>query len=289
LILIDLHAHTTASDGSLSPTDLIETAVDAGLAAIAVTDHDTSDGVPEALEAGASLGIRVVSGIEISCVLEGGALHILGYETDPAEPRYAKAVERLKRAREERNPKIINNLREMGIPITMEQVEERAGGGIVGRPHIAGTLLDLGAVETMQEAFDSYLASDSPAYEHKFRFEPEVAFELIKGAGGIPVMAHPYQTRRNGEELRQLVAELKDQGLEGIEVLYSHHTGGQVTFYRRHRLPRTHETRHCSRNGDRQSAGAVVHSGGDRRAGCRHPGEPRLKPTQRVMLRDRAL
>jgi len=229
--LIDLHAHTTASDGSLSPTGLVEAAVAAGLAAVAVTDHDTSDGVPEALEAGASLGIRVVSGIEISCVLEGGALHILGYETDPAEPRYAEAVERLKRAREERNPKIINNLREMGIPITMEQVEERAGGGVVGRPHMAKTLLDLGAVETMQEAFDSYLASDSPAYEHKFRFEPDVAFELIKGAGGIPVMAHPYQTRRDGEELRRLVADLKDQGLEGIEVLYSHHTGEQVTFY----------------------------------------------------------
>ncbi len=231
MTLIDLHAHTTASDGSLSPTGLVEAAVAAGLAAVAVTDHDTSDGVPEALEAGASLGIRVVSGIEISCVLEGGALHILGYETDPAEPRYAEAVERLKRAREERNPKIINNLREMGIPITMEQVEERAGGGVVGRPHMAKTLLDLGAVETMQEAFDSYLASDSPAYEHKFRFEPDVAFELIKGAGGIPVMAHPYQTRRDGEELRRLVADLKDQGLEGIEVLYSHHTGEQVTFY----------------------------------------------------------
>jgi len=229
--LIDLHAHTTASDGSLSPTGLVEAALDAGLAAIAVTDHDTSDGVPEALEAGASSGIRVVAGIEISCVLEGGALHILGYEIDPAEPRFADGVEKLKRAREERNPKIIRNLREMGIPITMEQVEGRAGGGMVGRPHIAKTLLDLGTVEILQEAFDSFLASDSPAYEHKFRYEPEVAFELIKGAGGIPVMAHPYQTRRGGEDLRRLVAELKDQGLEGIEVLYSHHTGEQVTFY----------------------------------------------------------
>jgi predicted metal-dependent phosphoesterase TrpH len=150
---------------------------------------------------------------------------------DPAEPRFAAGVERLKRAREERNPKILGNLREMGIPITLEQVEERAGGGMVGRPHIAKTLFDLGAVESVQEAFDVYLASDSPAYEHKFRYEPEVAFELIKGAGGIPVMAHPYQTRREGEQLRGLVAELKEAGLEGIEVRYSRHTPEQVAFY----------------------------------------------------------
>ena len=102
---------------------------------------------------------------------------------------------------------------------------------MVGRPHIAKSLLDLGAVETVQEAFDRYLASDSPAYEHKFRFEPEVAFELIKGAGGIPVMAHPYQTRREGEELRQLTAGLREKGLEGIEVLYARHTDEQAAFY----------------------------------------------------------
>jgi predicted metal-dependent phosphoesterase TrpH len=229
--LIDLHAHTTASDGSLSPTGLVEAAVDAGLAAIAVTDHDTSDGVPEALKAGRSRDIRVVPGIEISCVLEGGTLHILGYEIDPAEPRFAGGVERLKQAREERNPKIISNLREMGIPITIEEVTERAGGGMVGRPHIAQTLLDLGAVRTVQEAFDRYLASDSPAYVHKFRFEPDVAFELIRGAGGIPVMAHPYQTRRDGDDLRHLVAELKEKGLEGIEVFYSHHSREQTACY----------------------------------------------------------
>jgi len=229
--LIDLHTHTTASDGSLTPCQLVEAALEAGLAAIAVTDHDTVDGVSGAVEAGASLGIRVVPGIEISCVLDGGTLHILGYGFDPSEPRFAAGVERLKRARKERNPKIIHNLREMGIPITLEQVEERAGGGVVGRPHIAKTLLDLGAVKTVQEAFDSYLASDSPAYEHKFRYEPADAFEKIKGAGGIPVMAHPYQTHREGEELRQLVSELAEQGLEGIEVLYSRHSPEQVEFY----------------------------------------------------------
>ncbi|MFC1499392.1 PHP domain-containing protein [Candidatus Zixiibacteriota bacterium] len=229
--LIDLHAHTTASDGSLSPAQLVEAALRAGLAAIGVTDHDTADAVPEAMEAGASLGIRVVPGIEISCVLEGGTLHILGYEFNISETRFSKGVDRLKLAREERNPKIIRNLRELGIPITMEQVEERAGGGVVGRPHIAKALLDLGTVKTVQEAFDSYLANDSPAYEHKFRYEPAVAFEMIKGAGGIPVMAHPYQTRRKGEDLRQLVSDLTEQGLEGIEVLYSRHSPEQVEFY----------------------------------------------------------
>jgi len=230
---IDLHTHTTASDGSLTPTQLVEAAISIGLEAVAVTDHDTADGVEEALDAGARLGIRVVSGIEISAQLEGGTLHLLGYEIDPLEEGFASGIIRLKQARIDRNPKIIRKLQDLGIPIKLEQVEAKAGGGLVGRPHIAETLLELGAVTTVQEAFDKYLAFDSSAYEHKFRYEPAAAFQLILGAGGIPVMAHPYQTNREGEELRRLVADLKELGLEGIEVHYSHHTPAQTVFYRK--------------------------------------------------------
>ncbi|MFO7769501.1 MAG: PHP domain-containing protein [bacterium] len=229
--LIDLHAHTTASDGSLSPTGLVEAALEADLAAVGITDHDTIDGVPEALDAGRRLGIRVVPGVEISCELAGGTLHILGYGFDPGHPDLNTGLGRLKQAREDRNPRIIRRLNELGVDITLEQVAERAGGGMIGRPHIAQTLKDLGAVETVQEAFDEYLGSGAKAHFDKFRFQPGEAFGMIRSAGGIPVMAHPHQTRREGEELRTLVARLRQAGLEGIEVRYSRHTPDQQAFY----------------------------------------------------------
>ncbi len=190
------------------------------------------DGVPEALAAGRELGLRVVPGIEISAELEGGTLHVLGYGFDMDEPRFAAGVTRLKQARDERNPRIIENLQAEGIDITLEKVAQRAGGVMIGRPHMARTLLEIGAVGSIQEAFDEYLGSDARAYVHKFRYPPAAAFALIRGAGGIPVMAHPYQTRRAGEDLRRLLADLKAEGLEGIEVHYSRHTPEQTAFYR---------------------------------------------------------
>ena len=228
---IDLHAHTTASDGSLTPTQLVEAAITIGLEAVAITDHDTADGVAEAVTAGENLGIRVIPGIEISAQIGRGALHILGYEIDPGERKFADWIERLKQARRDRNPKIIRNLQAMGIPIELEQAEMKADGDVIGRPHIAEALLEIGAVSTIQEAFDKYLDASSPAYEHKFRNEPAEAFQLILGAGGIPVMAHPGQTRRKGDDLCTLVAELKDKGLGGIETYYTHHTPAQCAFY----------------------------------------------------------
>jgi predicted metal-dependent phosphoesterase TrpH len=228
---IDLHAHTTASDGSLTPTQLVEEAAAIGLKAVAVTDHDTIDGVAEALAAGRALGVDVVAGVEISAELSGGTLHLLGYEFDHEHSSIVNGLDRLKTAREERNLLIIQKLADLGIPITIEQVAERAGGGLIGRPHIARTLLDLEVVGTIQEAFDEYLATDARAHVHKFRFEPEAAFAMIREAGGVPVMAHPYQTQRREEALRDLIAELKPLGLEGIEVHYTRHDSGQKTFY----------------------------------------------------------
>lgn len=229
---IDLHTHTTASDGSLTPSQLVEAAVSAGLEAVAVTDHDTADGVDEALEAGLQLGIRVIPGIEITALMDDGILHLLGYEIDPHEEGLASCIAQLKKARAERNPKIIGKLQEMGIPIELSQVESIAGRGQVGRPHMAEALFELGAVSSLQEAFDRYLSPGSCAYVPKFRFEPGAVLQFILGAGGIPVMAHPYQTNLEGEELRRLVADLREQGLEGIEVHYSYHTPEQSAFYR---------------------------------------------------------
>lgn len=229
---IDLHTHTRASDGSLTPTGLVEAALAAGLEAISVTDHDTIDGVTEALDAGERLGLKVLPGVEISVELPSGTLHVLGYGFDHTDEGLNGDLKRLKEAREERNPRIIRKLVDLGIPITLEQVRERAGGGLIGRPHIAQTLVDLGAAETVQQAFDDYLATGAQAHVHKFRHDPQRALAMIRAAGGIPVMAHPYQTRRQGEELRRLVAELVPLGLEGIEVYYSRHTTDQTTFYR---------------------------------------------------------
>jgi len=229
--LIDLHAHTTASDGNLSPTGLVEAALQADLAAVGITDHDTIDGVPEALQAGSRLDLRVVAGVEISCQLEGGTLHILGYGFDPSDAGLNSGLDRLKQARRDRNPRIVRRLNELGIEITLDQVAERAGGEMIGRPHIAQTLKEMGAVDSVQEAFDEYLGSGAKAHFDKFRFPPAEAFEMIRGAGGIPVMAHPYQTRREGEELRALVERLREAGLEGIEVRYSRHSPEQQAFY----------------------------------------------------------
>ena len=229
--IIDLHTHTTASDGSLSPTRLVEAARDVGLVAVGVTDHDTIDGVAEALEAGRDFGIRVLPGVEISAEMEGGTLHVLGYGYDHTDPGINEGLNRLKKARNDRNPLIIGKLNALGVQINMAMVEERAGGGLVGRPHIAQTLVDLGTVSTVQEAFDEYLATDAKAHVHKFRLAPPDAFRMIREAGGIPVMAHPYQTKREGEDLRRLIAVLCEDGLEGIEVWYSHHTPEQVAFY----------------------------------------------------------
>ncbi len=229
--MIDLHTHTTASDGTLTPGELVAAACEAGLSAVGITDHDTCDGVPEALAAGRRLGLRVVPGIEISARFTGGTLHLLGYGIDPARPAFAAGIERLKTARAERNPKIIANLQAMGISITLEQVAARAGSDVIGRPHIAETLCAAGAAEDLDDAFDRYVGVDAPAYEPKLKYEPARAFELIRSGGGIPVLAHPCQTGRAGEALRRFVTELAAEGLEGIEVLYPSHTPEQSRFY----------------------------------------------------------
>ena len=204
----------------------------AGLAALAITDHDTTSGIAEAVAAGAALGVRVISGVEISCTLSRGTLHVLGYGIDPTEPRLAAGLSRLHQARNARNPLILKRLNRLGVSLTMAEVEAEAGGDLIGRPHIARALVRTGAVASIQDAFDRYLGSEAAAYVDKFRLPPEEGLALIRGAGGLPVLAHPYQTRRRGEELRTLVATLRKQGLEGLEVYYPRHNAEQTAFYR---------------------------------------------------------
>ncbi|MBI5583709.1 MAG: PHP domain-containing protein [Deltaproteobacteria bacterium] len=229
--LIDLHTHSTASDGSFSPRALVEYAVKKGAAAIALTDHDTIEGLPEALHVAGAMGLELVPGLEISADHPGGTMHILGYFINPEDPVLGQELNRLQEARRERNPKIIAKLQNLGIPVTYDQVRALAVGQ-VGRPHIAQAMLQIGAVKTLDEAFKKFLTKGAPAYVEKFRYPPEKAVALIIRAGGVPVLAHPFTLKfASPDELRGHVSALKDQGLKGLECLYSEHSTEQTRRY----------------------------------------------------------
>ncbi len=220
--LIDLHAHTTASDGSLSPRELVEAAKEAGLAALAVCDHDTTAGLAEAMATGEELGVEIVPSVEISALYEGGTMHILGYYSDIEDERFQEGLRDILDGRNNRNPRVIARLNELGIDITLDDVIAEAGGGVIGRPHMARALLKKGAVSTLQEAFDEYLASGGgKAFILKEKYPPEACVRMIVEAGGVPVLAHPKQLRRKTlKEIEAVVDELIQYGLAGVEVLH---------------------------------------------------------------------
>jgi predicted metal-dependent phosphoesterase TrpH len=228
---IDLHTHSSYSDGSLSPRQLVQLAKKKRLRAIALTDHDTVAGVEEALEAGNELGVEVVPGVEISAQYPPGTMHILGYYLHTSHPELLGALKKLQQARAARNPKIIERLKTLGLEITTTEVLDLSGGQ-VGRPHIAKALLNKGYVSTIDEAFSRYLKKGAVAYVEKFRFPPEEAIAMIRRAGGIAVLAHPFTLGMdNPAELALLIRGLAEMGLEGIEVFYPGHTEEMVVIY----------------------------------------------------------
>jgi predicted metal-dependent phosphoesterase TrpH len=229
---IDLHVHSAASDGSYAPAEVVRLAKEGGLAAFALTDHDTVDGLPEAVAAGARYGVEVVPGVEISARFPGGTMHILGLAIDYTNGHLDERLAVLKRARAERNPRIIAKLNGLGLAVTMAQVEAIAGGGQVGRPHIARALLEAGYVDDLQEAFDQYLGWHRPAYVSKFRFDQGEAIAMIREVQGVPVLAHPFTLGLgSAHALRHQLMELKKLGLAGVEVFYSEHAPEQQDLY----------------------------------------------------------
>jgi len=211
---------------------VVRLAKEGGLAAMALTDHDTVEGLPEAVAAGEGLGVEIIPGVEISAQFPGGTMHILGLFVDYTNGLLDQRLAVLKQARLDRNPQIISKLNAMGIPITMARVEEISGGGQVGRPHIARALMESGHVRNLQEAFDKYLGWRKPAYVSKFRFPPDQALAMIREAKGIPVLAHPFTLNQGSAyALRNLVVELQGLGLAGLEVFYSDHTPEQIALY----------------------------------------------------------
>ncbi|HEV8607394.1 MAG TPA: PHP domain-containing protein [Tepidisphaeraceae bacterium] len=230
---VDLHSHSTASDGTLAPAEVARVAVRAGLAGWALTDHDTIGGVAEAGEESVRLGIDFLAGIEISAEYpHPGTMHILGYGVDPQNATLSDLTRQLIEGRDNRNPKIVKRLQELGVVISMEEVEKEAGGVVVGRPHIAAILQRKGYVSSIKEAFNKYLAPGGAAYFDKERLSPRRALEMIVESGGIPVLAHPVQLRcESDEKLEAVVRELMEMGLAGMEVMHSDHTSELVSKY----------------------------------------------------------
>src|SRR5579875_467387 len=228
---IDLHAHTTASDGDRSPTELVQLAKELGLEAIAITDHDTVEGVEEALKAGQKYGIEVVPGIEISAVVDKGQCHLLGYFVDPTNSQLRERLGVLRAARDARNRALVERLNQMGIPITLQAVAQEAQGELLARPHFAKVMVKLGVVSNVQEAFDRYLADGVLPGISKEKLPPEEAIALIHQAGGVAVLAHPNNLKRSPEAIEERIREYQAMGLDGIEARYNAHTPEDTARY----------------------------------------------------------
>ncbi|MFH2043750.1 MAG: PHP domain-containing protein [Pseudomonadota bacterium] len=234
---IDLHIHSNASDGTFSPQEIIALAQRLRLSAIAITDHDTIDGSKEAIVSGIPSELNFLTGVELSAEPPlsfqfSGSFHILGYSFRTDDHTLNNTLHTLKAARKNRNPKIIELLNNLGFDITIEEVIALAGEGQIGRPHIATLMMKKGFVESISKAFDKYLGRGKPAYVDKYRLECSKALEMITGAGGVPVIAHPSLfTIGEGKNFEDLIAVLKDMGLKGIEAYYPEHSKDKISYY----------------------------------------------------------
>jgi len=227
---IDLHTHSLHSDGSHTPAELVAMARAAGVAALALTDHDTIAGLPELHLAATSPGptLTIIDGVELSATAGQNDIHILGYFVSSAHEPFCAALQNFQEGRLRRAESMVARLNALGVAITLADVQRHAGGGSLGRPHVALALLEAGYVETFDQAFGRYLGHRGPAFVSKPHFQPEEAVELIRQAGGVSVLAHPGTANRD-----DLLPRLKAAGLSGIEVWHPKHGPGQVAHYRR--------------------------------------------------------
>jgi 3',5'-nucleoside bisphosphate phosphatase len=229
--LIDLHLHTTHSDGSLRPSEVMALAKGANVTALAITDHDITTGIPEALASGEALGIEVIPGVEVSSFDGKSELHILGYCMNWQDPLFNNRLATLRASRHRRNPLIVERLRAAGLDVTYEEVKALAGTESVGRPHIAQLLMKKKYVTSAKEAFDRYLAEGRLAYVARELPTPAETIRWIREANGVAVLAHPTWVKESGDGLKACIMALKEAGLGGIEVHYSTHTKAQTSSY----------------------------------------------------------
>ncbi len=250
--MIDLHTHSTVSDGSDAPERIVDLAAEAGCSALALTDHDSLAGVGPARRRAAEVGVTFVSGCEVSCRPVGpGGMHVLVYFVEEDGSPLHEELGRLRQDRRSRNLALAERLVTLGLPVTYDQVVAIAGGeGGIGRPHFATALVDAGAAESIDDAFDRYLANDRPAYVPKSRLSgPEVA-GLARESGGVAVLAHPYSLGLAGPELARVVGGLAQSGFGGIEALYGRYSPRQRT-----------ELGHLARRFDLVATGGSDHHG----------------------------
>lgn len=227
----DLHTHSTASDGQYAPAELVRLAKRAGIDVLALTDHDTIDGLPEAIRAGAECGVRIVRGVEWSAK-EYPAFHILGYAFAPDSPALLELCRQMRHSREKRKSRILEYLAEKGVPVTLEEVEEF--GPAASRPHFARAMIRRGYVSSVQEAFARYLSTEE-FMRRAGRVKPSAraCIETVRAAGGVAALAHPYQIGLSPEKLEALIEELRGYGLNAMECFYPRHSPEQTAFYRR--------------------------------------------------------
>ena len=223
----DLHSHTTASDGALSPRELVKLAAKQGVRVLAVTDHDSVSGLPEAIDEGARLGIEIVPGLEINCDVEGAEVHILGYCVDWQAEWFETFLAGQRAERAARVHRIVERLGELGLSLTADEIFAICKEGSPGRPHVAQAMVKRGYVKSVREAFDRYLRSGGPANVPRRRLTPVEAVQVIRRAHGVPVMAHPGLANRD-----EMIPELVEAGLAGIETFYPEHSAGQIEAYR---------------------------------------------------------
>ncbi len=222
--MIDLHVHSRFSDGTDSPDELVGRARRLGLRALALTDHDNTRGVKAFLAACRTRRLSGIAGIEVSIDAAPGTLHLIGLGMDPDDTELNEALDRVLDGRDWRNRRILEKLQALGLALTWEEVAGLAGTAVVGRPHFAQAMIARGWVQTTQEAFDRYLAKGAPAYVDRYRLTPAEAIRLIRGAGGVAVLAHPFTWRGDPAQLEAGLGDLMAAGLNGIEAYYASHT-----------------------------------------------------------------
>ncbi|MDO5424498.1 MAG: PHP domain-containing protein [Eubacteriales bacterium] len=230
---IDLHVHSTCSDGTYTPAQLVRCALEKHLAAFALTDHDTVDGLDEAFAAARGTDLEVISGIEFSTEFHGKDIHILGLDFNYKDPLFLTRIQLFQESRDIRNRKMIEKLQENGIDITWEKMESAFGDAVWTRAHFARYLKDHGYVREMNDAFSIYIGDSCPCFVPREKVTPAQAVRLVRQVGGIPILAHPLQYRLPESDLAALIQELKASGLLGIEAVYSTHSSWDEEYVRR--------------------------------------------------------
>jgi predicted metal-dependent phosphoesterase TrpH len=248
--LVDLHTHSNASDGKLTPEAIVRMAAESGLKYLALTDHDSVAGIPAGIKTAREFpALTFIPGVEISTEVQDGEVHILGYFIDFADNTFGKALDRFRESRQGRAKGMVAKLAKLGINIDWARVQGLAGDGVIGRPHVARAMLEKGYIASFEEAFDKYLGHGGPAYVERDKMTPAEAVELILNARGLPVLAHPFTVK----EPEKLVKELKPIGLVGLEAYYKDASQDDVKAM----------TRAAERNGLITTGGSDYHGSGE--------------------------